>query len=396
PPIPIAGNDSIYIFMEVTVDPDAPLSESPFVIYEHLNFETNGNIQQVILEAFGQNANYIPSKDSKGTANLLTCDMGIETWNDPKPYVIYGVLFVDSCEIVIPAGTQIYVHGGLINAGGGAFYNDGIWFFGADSKLNIQGTISNPVTIQGDRLEEEYDDVPGQWAGIRLGTTNNTHEIRNVVIKNSIVGLRVDSLTTAVLENVEIRNTANTGLLGVHANIDAENCLFVDNGGNSVQLEFGGNYDLRHCTLANFGSDQAALRTTNFACYGDDCEICLGNEMNASLSNCIITGTRSDEVSLGDGECTSEALNVSFQNCILKVNELLEKYPNFYTDNCLSSSCVTCDDNDALFLDYPDGDYHLDTLSCAKDRGIMIGILDDIEGTSRDGNPDLGCYESGF
>lgn len=152
PPIPVAGKDSVYIFMEVTIDPDAPLSNSPFVIYEKLNFITNGNEQQVTLEAFGQNANYIPTRFSAGTASRLTCDLMTETWDDPKPYVIYGVLFVDSCELVIPAGTDIYVHGGLVNAGGGLFYNDGIWFFEENSTLKIQGTMDNPVTIQGDRL----------------------------------------------------------------------------------------------------------------------------------------------------------------------------------------------------------------------------------------------------
>jgi hypothetical protein len=48
PPIPVAGKDSIYIFIEVTIDPNAPLAESPFVHYENLSFETNGNDQKVV------------------------------------------------------------------------------------------------------------------------------------------------------------------------------------------------------------------------------------------------------------------------------------------------------------------------------------------------------------
>ena len=36
--VEIAGKDSLYIFAEVTIDPDAPLSNSPFVIEDYLVF----------------------------------------------------------------------------------------------------------------------------------------------------------------------------------------------------------------------------------------------------------------------------------------------------------------------------------------------------------------------
>ena len=56
----IAAGDSIYIFAEVTVDPNNPLSASPFIIEEFLEIELNGITRNVLLEAWGQNANYIP------------------------------------------------------------------------------------------------------------------------------------------------------------------------------------------------------------------------------------------------------------------------------------------------------------------------------------------------
>ncbi len=397
PPIPVAGNDSIYIFIEVTIDPDEPLSNSPFVIYEALRFKTNGNDQMVTLEAFGQNANYIPSRFSAGTASRLTCDMMTQTWDDPKPYVIYGVLFVDSCELVLPAGTDIYVHGGLVNAGGGVFYNDGIWFFEENSQLSIEGTLDNPVTIQGDRLEEPFQDVPGQWGGIRLGTGNNVHSINHAIVKNSIVGVRVDSAATLNISNSVIRNTSNAGLLGVHATINAENCLIVENGSNSVQLEYGGNYDMKYCTVANYGSDVAALRLSNAVCQDFGCVGCVENEMNATFTNCIITGSRTDEINLS-ADCSDLPLNANFQNCVVRVNELLENYPDFFTNNCVSSSCFNYPTEEPLFEDQFEGDYHLDSLSYAETKAIPLpGITSDLDGMFRDGlMPDIGCYESTY
>lgn len=397
PPIPVAGKDSIYIFIEVTIDPDEPLSESPFVHYENIRFETNGNDQHVVLEAFGQNANYIPSRFSAGTASRLTCDMMTETWDDPKPYVIYGVLFVDSCELIIPAGTDIYIHGGLVNAGGGVFYNDGIWFFEENSTLTMQGTLEEPITVQGDRLEAPFAEVSGQWGGIRLGTGPNTHTIEHTIIKNSIVGLRVDSAATLEIRNSEIRNTSNAGLLGIHSNIYAENCLIVDNGANSAQLEYGGSYEFNYCTITNYGSESSAIRLSNAICQDFGCVDCVENEMNASFTNCIIMGSRNDEISFSDG-CSDLPLNVSFENCIVKVNELLENYPDFFTNNCINSSCFNYDNSEPLFEDQFEGDYHLDSLSFAEEKAIpLAGIPMDLDGDTRDGlMPDIGCYESDY
>ncbi|MBK7634969.1 MAG: hypothetical protein IPJ13_12280 [Saprospiraceae bacterium] len=58
--IEIGSRDSIYIFVETTIDPNQPLSISPFVIEDHLDISVNGNTQKLYLEAWGQNANYVP------------------------------------------------------------------------------------------------------------------------------------------------------------------------------------------------------------------------------------------------------------------------------------------------------------------------------------------------
>lgn len=59
--IEIRSGDSIYIFLEVTIDPNSVLS--PFVVEEQLLFSTNGNNQKVHLMAWGQNAHYFTPKN---------------------------------------------------------------------------------------------------------------------------------------------------------------------------------------------------------------------------------------------------------------------------------------------------------------------------------------------
>ena len=156
--VEIPANDSIWVFVEVNIDPDDPVSVSPFVIEEYLQLEYKDQIETVLFEAWGQNANYLNSRDSKGAISSLTCNLGQFPFDDPRPYIIHGILVVDSCEIVIPEGTDIYIHGGIaINEFG--IYNDGLIAFLGEGKLTANGTAENPITIQGDRLESNFSDA---------------------------------------------------------------------------------------------------------------------------------------------------------------------------------------------------------------------------------------------
>ena len=182
-------------------------------------------------------------------------------------------------------------------------YNDGLILVGDNGNVNMEGTLDNPIIIQGDRLEDEFEGSSGQWAGMRLlsGSTGNIME--NVIVRNSIVGVRVDSAASLTISNAQIYNTAGSGLIGVHASITATNCLFYNNGGNAVQCEYGGNYSFDYCTLASYGVDASALRLGNFTCVDPSdplCQLVRINPLNADFQNCIIFGSRRDELSLSD------------------------------------------------------------------------------------------------
>ncbi len=401
--VEVLANDSIYVFVEVTIDPDQPLSVSPFVIEDRILFETNGNTQYVNLEAWGQNANYFPSRFNKGVAVRLTCNNGPLVWDDPKPYVIYGAVFVDSCELVIPAGARIYVHGGVAeNDIFGGIYNDGILYIQPAGKLTIKGTKDNPVIIQGDRLEESFLDDTGQWNGIVLGQGSKGNLIEYATIRNSRFGLLVDSTAELTARNAQFYNTASSGIIGYRSKITAENCLIYNNGATSVLFLQGGDYNFTYCTIASYGVNASALGMSNFFCYNEDCTLRSTYRLNATFKNSIIFGSQNDELELSDITEGKDPLlfNIRFQDCIVRVQELLKfnngQYANFLAQQC--NPCLNGTRDSKLFVDPSENDYHLDSLSIAEGQAKPIefprAITIDLEGETRDASkPDIGCYE---
>lgn len=399
--IEIAPEDSLYVFAEVTINPDEPPSASPFVLAENLIFETNGNIQTVVLEAWGQNAVYLPSRYGAGGVVGLGCDGGEWVWDDPRPYVIYGVLGIDDCTVRIPAGARVYVHGGLAKQVIDTAiyrYNDGFLAFFGTGRLIVEGTLENPVIFEGDRLEPEFDEEPGQWTGIWLQAGTTGHRIEHCIVRNSIIGIRADSAVDLTLKNTQIYNTASSGLIGIHAKIDADNCLFWGNTGFSIQLEYGGEYNFTYCTAASYGVDGEALRMGNALCLDDFCVNYVSNPLKARFQNCILMGSRADQITLFDRLDDPAQFDCQFKNCIVRVKDLLDAnaYPNFF-DFC--QPCLNADSQDTIFLDPNKNLFRLDTMhSIANRYAVPVpGIDKDLDGKSRDATmPDAGCYEIEF
>jgi hypothetical protein len=395
----IAPNDSMYVFAEVTVNPND--QNSPFVLGENLVFETNGNVQKVVLEAWGQNAVYLPSRFGAGGVAGYGCDGGEWLWDDPRPYVIYGILVIDSCTVRIPAGARVHVHGGLgkiVTDTAIYRYNDGFMAFQGQGKLLVEGTLENPVVFEGDRLESEFDDEPGQWTGIWLQAGTTGHRIEHCIIRNSVIGVRVDSAADLTLRNTQIYNTASSGLIGIHAKINAENCLFHTNTGFSVQLEYGGDYDFKYCTAAAYGVDGEAIRVGNALCFDAACEAYVANRLQARFANCIFTGSRADQITLFDRLDDPAQFDYQFKNCIVRVRDLLDEKatPDFF-DHC--QPCLNSSGQDTIFIDPNAKKFRLDTLHSRANRYALplSGVDKDLDGKMRDATaPDAGCYEIEF
>lgn len=400
--VAIPANDSIYVFVEVTINPNAPLSTSPFVIAENLVFETNGNSQTVVLEAWGQNANYIPNRWAGGKQYILDCGGGEVVWNDKKPYVIYGILGITNGTLRLPAGTHIYVHGGIVRTQDSVVYRDGLLYFFENARLVSEGTLDQPVIIEGDRLEKEFVDEIDQWTGIILAQQSSGNSLVNTTIRSSRVGIRVDSAADLTMKSCKIYNTASSGIIGFHARITAENCLFYNNYQNNVQLAFGGEYNFTYCTMASFGSKEAALSARNWYCYEEDAAgNCITGQfkvypLSINVKNSIMYGSKDDEISLSDGTVPpNNYFNVAFQNSIVRVKDLLgvKQYPNFLTANC--KDCINAPSSAKVFRKYSTGDFHLDTLSIAEQKALPISLITkDLDNKLRDiAKPDIGCYE---
>ena len=283
------------------------------------------------------------------------------------------------------------------------FFNDGIIFVLPRGRIIANGTLDEPVVFQGDRLEESFQDIPGQWAGIRFGDGSTGNEFNYTTVKNSIIGARVDSAAMLTLNNCKIFNTAGSGIIGIHSTINANNTLVYNNGGNCLQVVYGGNYNFNHCTLASYGVEASALFLSNALCLDLLCQDFRSFRLRSNFKNSIVFGSRDDEISLFDrlrmGTGTDPfVFDYDFENCIVRVDELLNDetgYPGFF-DNC--DPCQNGDGGDPLFFDPNGDDYHLDTLSIAEERAMPLTAWpQDLDGVLRDGGmPDVGCYEYVF
>lgn len=380
----IRANDSIYVFVDVTIDPDQPLSVSPFFVKDSIKISSAQVERKVMLTAFGQNANYLTGT-KKGRTSYISCDLGNIEWNDPKPYVIYGILYIDNCNLIIPKGTNIYVHGGVVSTtidDKYVTYQDGRIAFLKNGSITSQGTVEEPVIFRGDRLEDDYDNLSGQWYGMQFlqGSKNNSFE--HTIIKNSTFGMQIDGGEIKIKDS-KILNTSANGIEALNANLDIQNSLIANNGAESMAIGNGGTYTIIQSTIANYGNKSVAFYANNYTCDVNDCQNTIKlNPLNLTLKNNIIVGDVDKEFAVDD-QSNGTQLNLDIRNNLLR------------TDQC--NKCIQYNfPNDKLFVNYEKGDYHLDSLSIATDKGINSGIPIDIDGKARDEIYDLGCYESTF
>lgn len=391
--VQINPHDSIYVFVEATIDPDQPVSVSPFIIEADVSFTTNQQEQLVNLVAWGQNANYIPGPDVNNKVLILTCDLGQVTWDDPKPYVLYGTLLIDSCALILPPGARLYVHGGIANNELG-IYNQGLIYTLPMGRIMVEGTLEKPVIIRDDRIEPDYG---GAWAGIRLGPASGPHKFSYVQMKNALIGIVADSASSLNVDHSIIAFTEGAGIFARHADVQVANSLFYENGTQGIALTYGGNYKIDYCTMANYGNTAEALLMNDFYCDDPLCSNGVQlNKLTARINNSIMAGSATDEVWIVNaGNPADGWLDIEMHNNIVLVDDLLknDQYPQFFSTLCLD--CFEYNPGEILFEDLQMNDYHLDSLSIAEHKAIPIaGILDDLEGVLRDdAQPDIGCYE---
>ena len=393
--VTIQANDSVYVFVEVTIDPDQPISISPYIVEDRVL--VRGGDQEVIvhLEAFGQNANYVGGKNIESIVNL--CANGDVVWDDPKPYVIYGILAIQECELLLTAGTDIFVHGGLvINREDSITYNAGRIITLPGGSIRSMGTADSPVTIQSDRLEMEFQDIAGQWFGVVLNKGSANSYFEHTIIKDAIYSMFIDSVDQVDFHNVQFKNSLSVGLFASQSKTNITNSLIYSAGSYGVYYHYGGGHNITFSTIASYTNQTEAIRMQNYLCTDP---LCLGdiltNPLTTRITNTIISGASDDEILIDEFD-GGDAFTIDYHidNSLVRVEDLLETYPNFF-DHC--NNCINYDGTDTLFIDVNENNYDLDSLSIAVQKATSIsGINSDLLGRSRSGTPDIGCYESQF
>jgi len=362
--VQLPKGDSLYIFVEATIDPNSALT--PYLVVDSVMFRSGNKTGKVNLTAFGQNAHFVGNE-------FLPCDT---VWTDLLPIVVYQSVAIDSlCKLTIQAGTRIYFA-----------KNASLFVLGT---LEVNGTSNNPVEFRGDRLDPFYNELSGSWSGIRFlrGSINNVINYAN--IRNGTVGIQVDSLPVSgtapnlLLRNTTIDNFAIAGLVGFTAHIEADNVLISECGRFNVYGDVGGTYNFRHCTLASYGFNFSRSTPVVFL-SNTGSSSGMRYSLSASFRNSIIYGNRREEMVLDT--FPGLPLEVAFRHNMLRTER-----PNDIGINNLYNA-------DPRFKNAITGDYSIDTLSMASRFGENLipffpQLATDLEGKPRGNPPTVGALE---
>lgn len=404
----LLAKDSMYIFIETTAN-IADANPTDFLYTDQILFDGGANLQKVELVTLIQDAVFLyPQRFDDGTTETLPIgDQEIYgfflsesdplngnelTFTNEKPYVIYGYAAVPSGKTVsFDPGARVHFHA-----------NSGL-ILAANAALNVNGTASttdkleNEVIFEGDRLEPDFSDVPGQWGAIWLTDGSTNHKINHLTIKNASIGLLIQNNngTTVQIKNTQIYNSTNYGILAQTAKINGENLVINNAGLASLKCEYGGDYKFTHCTFNNNwpSSSQVAVLVNNYY-TGAIPEV--KNLTAATFNNCIIYGSYSNEMILN--KKTGATFVYQFNNCLIKFDNTSNQYTNhpeyqFTTDPVHYNAIIQ--NKDPKFFKVLLNKLNIDNTSAAFAKGNATYLISlDIIGNTRTLPPDLGAYQS--
>jgi hypothetical protein len=297
--VEIRAQDSIYVFIECYI-PEHEWN-GPVLMQDKLEFITNGVLQSVQVEAYGQNVtrlrNMRITEDTRLTKDL--------------PYVVFDSLVVDpGVTLTIDPGTQMLFHD--------------------NASLVVHGTLiaegfdgGGMIQMRGDRLDKilpnvPYDLMSGQWGGVRFTAESFDNQLSYVNMRSSTYGVQIDSCGNLEkrklrLQNSWLHNSSSNVLNAVHAWIEAYGVCFSEAAESVVQLT-GGRATFLQCTFANnylFSIPSSSIITLLHASEStrtDDNSLF----MNATFLNSIVYGM-GGPINIGDLDGT----DIWFKNVLI-------------------------------------------------------------------------------
>lgn len=368
----IEANDSIYVFVSVTINPNA--TNLPFIVSDSILISYNGNSRYVQLQAYGQNANFLSNR-------LITGNM---IWTNNLPYVILGSLRIDTtASLTIQPGCRIYAHADAPII--------------VDGTLFVNGTHNAKVVFTGDRLDEDYKDLPASWPGIYFRGSSKNNVLTYAVVKNAYQAIVIEKPSVnanpkLIMQQCIVDNAFDAGVYCVNSSLKADNSL-ISNCGSNIILSYGGDYSFTNCTVAAYSGSylthkNPVLIVNNFI---EQLGTVYTADLNAVFTNNIFWGddgiVKDEVVVTKQG---SNTFNVLFNKNIYRL--ITDPTNSTLTGNITNGdpSFDSIDVNKRIF------DFRItkNSFSPALDAGAATPFPKDLDDKNRNvGITDLGCYE---
>ncbi|MCE2611956.1 hypothetical protein LVD13_03155 [Flavobacteriaceae bacterium D16] len=410
--IPILARDSLYVFIETTLDISAQ-NQNQFLYTDILRFGSGGVTQDIPLVTLIRDAIFLyPATLPDGTKETISLGLNPDgsealvlgfylqqeqlNFTNEKPYVVYGYAAVPEGETLqMAAGARVHFH-----------KESGLWV-APGASLQVNGELSadliameNEVIFEGDRLEPEFADVPGQWGTVWLapGSTNNT--INHLTVKNATVGLLVEGRPeanppTLQISNSQIYSSALVNLWGRNTSIYGENFVSGNAGNAAFYGNLGGSYRFLHATFANYWSNGprtgAAIQLNNFEESISGPTI-TGDLTQAFFGNCIVSGNSSNELFFNSNGLN--AFDFNFDHSMIQFgsnsnNPLYDfQDPERYNNILLNAN--------PAFVDVVNQDFRISQDSDAIGNANQVlaqEVISDILGNDRSVLADIGAWQ---
>jgi hypothetical protein len=364
--VELLAKDSLFVFIEITNN-NLGVVPTEFTFDDQILFDLGSRQQKIDVTTLIWDAKFIFPNRSLPTnvKELLTINTTntdivghrltandfspVGSWHitNLKPTVVYGYMLVPDGEtLTIDQGASLYFHadgssGLIVENGGRLVVNGGKNVYDSAGLL----VTRNEVTMEADRLEPFFEDVPGQWGGVFIISNKMiaaSNFIKHLKLKNSTFGFYTQNIDgVGVMPNLDIQNSqiynsSAFGFLNRNTKVVGKNVV-VNYCGQANLACIGGNYDFVHCTFNNnwYSSKQRSVVLYDY--YKDNLNVVQSLAISAAFKNCIIFGSANAVELELDYLFAPTVSTTVFDHCLIKFNDAGTKYATLPIYNSIRS-----------------------------------------------------------